>query len=48
MDEQTHYFVRARYYLDKVTKEFVTDDDEVRLFEKKLVRNLPTVHLLSY
>jgi hypothetical protein len=47
-DEQTRYFVRARYYLDKVTKEFVTDDDEVRLFEKKLVRNLPTVHLLSY
>jgi hypothetical protein len=47
-DEQVRNFVRARYYLDKVTKEFVTDDDDVRKLEEKLVRNLPAVHLLSY
>jgi hypothetical protein len=47
-DEQVRNFVRARYYLDQDTKEFVTDDEDVRKFEKKLVRNLPAVHLLSY
>jgi hypothetical protein len=47
-DEQVRNFVWAHYYLDKVTKEFITDDDDVRKFEEKLVRNLPMVHLLSY
>ncbi|KAM0878024.1 hypothetical protein ACQ4PT_035131 [Festuca glaucescens] len=44
MDLQLMYFVRACYYLDKVTMEFCTDDDDVRKFEEKLVRNLPAVH----
>jgi hypothetical protein len=48
MDEQIRNFVWAHYYLDKETKEFITDDDDVRKFEEKLVRNLPAVHLLSY
>ena len=39
-DEQTRYFVWSRYYLDKNTGEFVTDDDAVKDFEKYLVRNL--------
>ena len=43
-DLQLRHFVRARYYLDPVTKEFVTDDPDVKEFEKKLVRNLPAVH----
>jgi uncharacterized membrane protein YdjX (TVP38/TMEM64 family) len=33
-------FVRARYYLHPKLKEFVTDDDDVRKFQKKLVRNI--------
>jgi hypothetical protein len=33
-------FVRAHYYLHPELKEFVTDDDDVRKFQKKLVRNL--------
>ena len=47
-DEQTRNFVRARYYQDKDTMEVVTDDDDVRKFEEKLVSNLPAVHLLSF
>jgi len=43
-DLQLRYFVRARYYLDPVTMEFITDDPEVKKFEEKLVRNLPAVH----
>ncbi|KAM0917192.1 hypothetical protein ACQ4PT_009630 [Festuca glaucescens] len=43
-DLQVRNFVRARYYLDKETMEFVTDDDDVNKFEKKLVRNLSAVH----
>jgi hypothetical protein len=38
---QVRYFVRARYTLDRKTMEFVTEDDEVKKFEEKLVRNLP-------
>jgi hypothetical protein len=45
-DLQLRHFVRARYYLDPVTKEFVTDDPDVNFFEKKLVRNFPAgVHI---
>ena len=39
-DEQVRNFVRSRYYLNEATGEFVTDDDDVRTFEKLLVRNL--------
>ena len=39
-DEQVRNFVRSRYYLVKDTGEFVTDDDDVKRFEKVLVRNL--------
>ena len=44
-DEQTRYFVRSRYYLDKTTGEFVTDDKVVKDFEKYLVRNLITADI---
>jgi hypothetical protein len=40
-------FVRARYYLHPKLKEFVTDDDDVRKFQKKLVRNLPRISIES-
>ncbi|KAM0927897.1 hypothetical protein ACQ4PT_002140 [Festuca glaucescens] len=43
-DLHVRNFVWARYYLDKETMEFVTDDDDVKKFEEKLVRNLPAVH----
>jgi hypothetical protein len=36
-------FVRARNSLHPELKEFVTDDDDVRKFQKKLVRNLPWI-----
>jgi hypothetical protein len=36
-------FVCARYYLHPELKEFVTDDDDVRKFQKTLVRNLPRI-----
>ena len=39
-DEQVRNFVRSRYYLNKETGEFVIDDDDVKKFEKMLVRNL--------
>ncbi|KAM0915755.1 hypothetical protein ACQ4PT_010616 [Festuca glaucescens] len=39
-DLQLRYFVWARYYLDKVTMEFITDDDDVRKFEEKLDEEL--------
>ena len=45
MDEQTRYFVWSRYYLDKKIGEFVTDDPEVRDFDKYLVRNLITADI---
>ena len=38
-------FVRSRYYLDKKTGEFVTDNLEVKDFEKYLVRNLITADI---
>ena len=44
-DEQTRYFVQSRYYLDKKTGEFVTDDVAVKDFEKYLVRNLITADI---
>jgi hypothetical protein len=40
-------FVRARYYLHPKLKEFVTDDDDVRKFQKTLVRNLPWISIES-
>jgi hypothetical protein len=43
MDKQVMQFVRARYYLHPELKEFVTDDDDVRKFQKMLVRNLPWI-----
>ena len=45
MYEQVRNFVRPRYYLNSVTGEFVTDDDDVRKFEKVLVRNLITADI---
>jgi hypothetical protein len=47
MDEQVMQFVRARYYLCPELKEFITDDDDVRKFQKKLVRNLPRISIES-
>ena len=49
-DEQVRNFVRSRYYLNKETGEFVTDDDDVKKFEKVLVRNLiyPVGYLSTY
>jgi hypothetical protein len=47
MDEQVMQFVHARYYLHPKLKEFVTDDDDVRKFQKKLVRNLPRISIES-
>jgi hypothetical protein len=38
-DEQVMQFIHARYYLHPERKEFVTDDDDVRKFQKMLVRN---------
>jgi hypothetical protein len=46
-DEQVMQFVRARYYLHPELKEFVTNDDDVRKFQKKLVRNLPRISIKS-
>jgi hypothetical protein len=40
-------FVRARYYLHPDLKEFVTDDDDVRKFQKMLVRNLSRISIES-
>jgi hypothetical protein len=40
-DKQVMQFVHANYYLHPKLKEFVTDDDDVRKFQKTLVRNLP-------
>ena len=40
-DLQLMQFVRARYYLDLLTKEFVTDHQDVKDFKEELVRNLP-------
>jgi hypothetical protein len=37
-DEQARNFVRSRYYLDWKTGEFITDHEDVRDFEKYLVR----------
>ena len=45
-DLQLRQFVRARYYLDKETGEFITDDPEVKEFEKNLVRNLSPISSL--
>ena len=39
-DEQVRNFVRSRYYLNKATGEFVANDDDMKAFEKVLVRNL--------
>ena len=47
-DEQVRNFVRSRYYLNKATGEFVTDDDDVRAFEKVLVRNLITADISKF
>jgi hypothetical protein len=47
MDEQVMQFVHARYYLHPELKEFITDDDDVRKFQKKLVRNLPRISIES-
>ena len=44
-DEQTRFLVRSRYYLDKTTGEFVTDDEAVKDFEKYLVRYLITADI---
>jgi len=44
-DEQTRNFVRSRYYLKPGTGEFCTDHDDVRDFEKNLVRNLITAYI---
>ena len=41
--EQVRNFVRARYYLDPKTNEFVTDDPEVQAFEQEYVSNLPRI-----
>ena len=41
-DEQVRNFVRSRYYLNPGTGGFVTDYQEVKDFEKTLVRNLIT------
>jgi hypothetical protein len=38
---QVRFFLQARYYLDRLTMEFVTEDKDVKDFEEKLVRNLP-------
>ena len=38
LDEQTRNFVRSRYYLDWETGEFITDYEDVKEFQKKLVR----------
>jgi hypothetical protein len=46
-DEQVMQFVRARYYLHPDLKEFVTDDDDVRKFQKTMVRNLPRISIES-
>ena len=43
-DEQVRNFVRSRYYLNPAG-EFVTDDEDVRKFEKLLVRNLISVDI---
>jgi hypothetical protein len=40
-------FVRARYYLHPDLKEFVTNNDDVRKFQKTLVRNLPRISIES-
>jgi hypothetical protein len=37
-DEQARNFVRSRYYLDWETGEFITDHEDVKDFEKYLVR----------
>jgi hypothetical protein len=42
-DEQVMQFVHARCYLYPELKEFVTDNDDVRKFQKTLVRNLPRI-----
>ena len=47
-DEHVRNFVRSRYYLNKAMGEFVTDDDDVRAFEKVLVRNLITVDISKF
>ena len=47
-DEQVRNFVRARYYLYPVTKEFVTDDPNVLEFEKCLVRNLLRIKSIAF
>ena len=44
-DEQVRNFVRSRYYLNKATGEFITDDDDVKKFQKLLVSNLITVDI---
>jgi hypothetical protein len=46
-DEQVMQFVRARYYLHPELKEFITNDDDVRKFQKKLVWNLPRISIES-
>jgi hypothetical protein len=48
-DLQVRYFVRARYTLDRNTMEFVTEHDDVRKFEEKLVREFTrAVHCCTY
>jgi hypothetical protein len=42
-DVKVRNFVRACYYWDKDTMEFVTDYLELRNFEAVLVRNLPRI-----
>ena len=45
---QLRNFVRARYYWDPETMEFVTNDPDVKEFEKELVRNLPRISSLLH
>ena len=48
MDLQLRNFVRARYYWDPEAMEFVTDNPDVKEFEKELVRNLPRISSLLH
>ena len=47
-DPQLRNFVRARYHWDPEAMEFVTDDPDVKEFEKELVRNLPRISSLLH
>lgn len=45
-DPQVRNFVRARYFLCPITKEFKTEDPAVQDFEKLLVRHLPRISVV--